>query len=104
MFKLFSRVILSVLLLLAQQGAMLHELSHLAASPTQQDSDEGQHAIGGLCSACLAFSQVGISTLPELRPLDLLAGLAFQAALDIAAAGHTRELPTQRSRGPPTFL
>jgi hypothetical protein len=93
----------SLLLLLAQHGALLHELGHLshvtrtAGATLQADG----HALeGAACPTCVAFSQVAnpaaggasnlAASLPGITP-------APDPCYAIVAAGA----PIARSRGPP---
>jgi hypothetical protein len=93
--------ILSLLLVFAQHGAVLHELGHLS---------HGSHASGtslsdltsqdSYCSTCEAFAQVANPAPGGAAALTL--GLPPVGA--IAACGHalrSADIPTARSRGPP---
>jgi hypothetical protein len=94
--------IVSLLLLLAQHGAVLHELSHLnpvhTAGTTLRESGHGLES--GLCLTCEAFSQVtNPAAAPALHlplaPAALIPGP--DPRFDVVAANA----PTPRSRGPP---
>src|ERR1700680_4469274 len=50
---------LPLLLVFAQQGAMLHELSHIYRTGGPQQRYEGTLLQGKLCQTCLAFEQGG---------------------------------------------
>lgn len=104
LLKLFSRLTLTLLLLLGQQGAMLHELSHFAESDFQQAHGHDSHTVGGFCAVCLAFSQVGTAALPEVQAPGLLAGLAFQALFAPQTPMRPHDVPSRRSRDPPNHL
>jgi len=95
--------VLSLLLLLAQHGALLHELSHLShgtsthgATPdlTDQSFDNGS------CPTCLAFSQIAN---PATASAVVLAysPVTLSPTLDPSYAIVAAEIPTPRSRGPP---
>ncbi len=102
----FGRLLLAVLLLLAQQGVALHGLSHVAAAAAQAQT-EGDHEPSGAadpCTLCLAFSQAAAALAAEATPPSLLAGLAFHAAPGPLESRATPRLPAPRSRGPPTRL
>ena len=90
-------------MLFAQQGALLHELSHYATTETQGHSKE-QSSRGEACELCLAFAQVDSGVKPDLAVPALLADLAFELAPAATASIHGAELPAQRNRGPPPFL
>jgi hypothetical protein len=98
-----SSLLLPLLLLVAQHGALLHELSHYAAPETQKETDK-QHPQIGHCDLCVAFAQVASAATPDAVVPRLLADLSFQQATTIPASGGTSEPPSQRNRGPPTFL
>lgn len=100
--RLLRGIVLPLLLVFAQQGAMLHELSHYAAAATHDS--EKQHLPGGeVCSLCLAFAHLGAGlapNVPVLPTLDLLQAPApLPEAICIAA-----ERPAACSRGPPSLL
>jgi len=93
----------SLLLLLAQHGALLHGLSHhghgtqTAGTTLQAD---GQPLEGGLCLTCEAFSQVtnpgtaGAAHVPLCPP-------ALTPSPDPCVGVVTAHALTPRSRGPP---
>ena len=94
--------VLSLLLVFAQHGALLHELGHLS------HGDRGNapalradvQVIDGACSTCAAFAQV---TNPASGTANTLAAsaaayLPTPALVYAIVAGDT---PTPRNRGPP---
>jgi hypothetical protein len=94
---------MALLVLLAQQGALLHELGHLT---------EAAHASGlalqpaapllegGVCPTCEAFSQVANPAAAHaVHPALCLPALALTPAPGYAIV--LAEAPTPRSRGPP---
>jgi hypothetical protein len=94
--------IVSLLLLLAQHGAVLHELSHLDRSHATGTAlrDDAQRPESGLCLTCEAFSQVtnpaaGASLHLPLAPAALIPSADPLYSIIAATA------PTPRSRGPP---
>jgi len=94
--------IVSLLLLLAQHGAVLHELSHLDHAHTTGTTlhEDAQRLESGLCLTCEAFSQVtnpataAALHLP-LAPATLIPGPDPRYSVVAANA------PRPRSRGPP---
>jgi hypothetical protein len=91
---------LPLLLVFAQQGAMLHELSHIYRTGGPQQRYEGTLLQGKLCQTCLAFEQVG-------NPAS-----AANSALPAVPAAHiyvpapqfsiiAEQAPIPHSRGPP---
>ena len=85
--------LLSLVLLLAQQGAVLHELSHLlpalrgaagpavalaqvepaAAGASQAPRGEGRDRADAVCQLCLGFAQLGNLAVWRFAPPELLA-------------------------------
>lgn len=78
MRKLFSGLFLALMLLLTQQGAMLHALGHVVSSEAHSDShvddDHGHDSDGtaALCASCLAYAQAAVGAGVELMPTPLL--------------------------------
>lgn len=97
-------LLLALAVLLAQQGALLHQLSHDAAAATQSDVDDGLHAGSGPCIVCVAFAGVGANAAPPAAQPVLLDRLAFAHGAAPAAPHRSLETPSQRNRGPPAFL
>jgi hypothetical protein len=94
--------IVSLLLLLAQHGALLHELSHLDHAHTTGTALRGgaQRLESGLCLTCEAFSQVTNPAATAALHLPLARAAPIPSAdplYSIVAA----TAPTPRSRGPP---
>ena len=98
--QLCQAVLLSLLLLVAQQGASLHALTHhgIAASPTD---DEQRAASAERCDWCVAFAQVASALGTEACAPALLGGIAFSLAAAEPVAAHAADAPARRSRGPP---
>ena len=102
MRKLSIHLGLALLLLLAQQGAVLHEVGHIsrvvaAGSHATVDVDRG---LAKTCELCLAFSQLANPVantvhVPWFEPSSCAAG--FRPA----CAAIPGDIPTPRSRGPP---
>jgi hypothetical protein len=102
MRKVWILLGLSLLLLLTQQGAVLHELGHICHIGTQ---DVSVHAASDslserTCELCLAFSQLAHPAshtihVPLLVPVAAIIGAGTHCSITPA------ELPTVRSRGPP---
>jgi hypothetical protein len=94
---------LLLLLLIAQQGAVVHELGHL--SEISSSSNEA-HAATGLadtaCALCPAFAQVVTPAFSHSFHIPVL----LRAALDRGTAplyvAIDAAVPTPRSRGPPS--
>jgi hypothetical protein len=104
MRQLVRGLFLALVLLLAQQGLLLHQLSHYAAAATQSDGDDGRHVDAGPCVTCVAFAELGAAAAPEVAPQVQLDRLAFWCRAALALPRHSLEALPQRNRGPPTFL
>ena len=95
--------VLSLLLVFAQHGAVLHELAHLSQSTHGQGTALSIHAQPvdkGICLACEAFAQVtnpasATAVSQPLCPATLLP--TADPHFGIVGA----DTPTPRSRGPP---
>ncbi len=94
--------VLSLLLVFAQHGAVLHELGHLSHS--DRDNTPALRAdvqiMDGVCSTCAAFAQV---TNPASGTVNTLAASAA-AYLQTPAPSYSivaADAPTPRNRGPP---
>jgi hypothetical protein len=103
MREIFSRLLLSICLLLAQQGAVLHELHHLATGQTQAASDDDHLAAADGCSACHAFAQLGVGAAPDGGAVRPISALAFADLAWRGTAVAAPDRPPARSRGPPTL-
>ena len=95
--------VLSLSLLLAQQGALLHELSHLthaghsagAALSAQLRATEG-----GLCPTCEAFAQIVNPVAAGVTDLAVCPAALIPAPAPCFTIVGT-DAPIPRSRGPP---
>jgi hypothetical protein len=100
--KLLRSLMLPLLVLVAQQGAVLHELSHYAETETHDGKKQSPR--GDVCDLCLAFAQVGSAATPQSVAVPLLAHLSHQLTPVLPVHAEATELPDERSRGPPLFL
>jgi len=96
-------LVLPLLLLFAQQGALLHELSHYAGSDPQGAAHK-QSPRGEACELCLAFAQVDAAVAPHDAVAPLLGDLSFERATAPRLVARAADLPSLRNRGPPRFL
>lgn len=105
-FGLTLTLPLLALLLLAQQGATLHELSHLQYSGQElgaQLRTEGGLLDSAHCPACQSFAQIAHSATGS--PATFVAPAAVR--LQIPAPHYSiasASAPTPRSRGPPQLV
>jgi hypothetical protein len=106
--SLIRRLTLSILmpfiLLLSQQGALMHELSHWHPVTVSASSGPEIQALDvdhDICLTCLSFGQIG-----GLAKIDALAapkvdGLRYHFASELVRHVAESSLPVARSRGPP---
>jgi hypothetical protein len=95
--------LLSLLLLVTQHAAVLHELGHLSHGTSTHGAmlDQGDELRdNGACPTCQGFSQIANPATASALVLTL-SPAAFIAALDPSYAIVGAEIPTPRSRGPP---
>jgi hypothetical protein len=94
---------LVLLLVAAQDGALVHEFSHLAGAQHAAHSADSSASNTSTCALCPSFAQAASPTfahsftIPQIAP----AGLQLVAAPRIESADAS--LPTARSRGPPNL-
>jgi hypothetical protein len=96
--KLLLSLLLPLLLLMAQQGALLHEFSHDIAGHSQ-DEDAGPP-----CEDCAAFAHIHSASPAGLATPLLLTGLSFASSLPALPATTVAAVPSERNRGPPASL
>lgn len=106
MRKLLLSLLLPIFLLLSQQGAVVHAMSHLADDMSRVLDGQGKagHPAGDLqCEACLAFAHLAGVASAHVVPPALLC-FSLQAPVNEAPVFIAADAPTARSRGPPRFL
>ena len=96
-------LLLPLLLVLAQQGAWLHALSHAvyAASPHRVTLEQAQSSFeNGVCPSCQSFGQLGtaLSSSLALLPAPVTPNCPQTAPRYSQPAA---QLPAPRNRGPP---
>jgi hypothetical protein len=96
-------VLLALLLVLDQQGALLHELGHLqhgaASAGVTLHADE--HATeGALCPTCEAFAQIANPASGAVHTVPVCPAV-FLPTPDPCYSIAGALAPTPRSRGPP---
>ncbi len=102
MRKLHISLGLALLLLTAQLGAVLHEVSHICRVGTNvQAQVHADTFLEKTCELCFAFSQVANPAgntvgVGQFEPSSCDAGIL------VARAATPTAVPTPRSRGPPS--
>ena len=97
MFKLLS---LLLLLITAQQGAVVHELGHVTGAGAI-----GSKVVAGVtdttCALCPAFAQVNTPAFAHSFHIPLLVRTALTLSAEPLYAVIDTAVPSPRSRGPP---
>jgi hypothetical protein len=102
---------LLLLLLIAQQGAVVHEIGHLSevSSSDVGSSDVGSseaRSSAGLadaaCALCPAFAQVVTPAFSHSFHIPVLLRAALERGTDPRYIAVEAAVPTPRSRGPPS--
>lgn len=99
--RFIQPVFFAFVLLLAQQGGVLHALRHVLAEQSQQQQDK-QTPHSNACEQCTSYSQLGNALNSSLYSFDLLASLTQEQA-QYHVAAHTQQTLTATARGPPVF-
>jgi hypothetical protein len=95
--KLFS---LLLLLLTAQQAAVVHELSHLSfVGGSELNVDSGNAS--SPCALCPAFAQASSPAFSHTFEVPVLVRAALEPGAKPLIAVIEAAVPTARSRGPP---
>ncbi len=95
--------LLPLLLLLAQQGASVHELSHYGEALKEARSSHQHVPKSKSCERCLVFAQIAGAVRSEAARIatpDLL----FERPQHQSVASIAGRISSPRSRGPPVFL
>jgi len=93
---------LSLLLLLmaAQQGAVVHELSHVSGISGPELHLAGSVA-DSTCALCPAFAQVSTPAFSHSFHIPVLVRIALERSAEPHSAVIDTAAPRPRSRGPP---
>jgi len=93
-------LVLPLLLVFAQQGAMLHELSHIRPAGNGQVRYENNLVAGKICDICAAFAQVGNPASAPVCGATCSRGRSLYVPAPLYSIVAVEALPP-RSRGPP---
>ena len=102
---------LLLLLLTAQQGAVVHEIGHLSeisssdVSSNDLSSSEARSTAGlagAACALCPAFAQVITPAFSHSFHIPVLLRAALERGTDPRYIAVEAAVPTPRSRGPPS--
>ena|SRR5271170_4261864 len=102
---------LLLLLLIAQQGAVVHEIGHLSeisssdVSSNNVSSSEARSTAAladATCALCPAFAQVATPAFSHSFHIPVLLRAALERSTDPRYIAVEAAVPTPRSRGPPS--
>jgi hypothetical protein len=100
--RLASAFWLALALLIGQQAATLHGLSH--AIQGVQSGSQDQHPGTDTCLKCSAFAPFGGAAPAFVAALVVVASTAILAACSAFIPAPSRTVVTSRSRAPPSVL
>jgi hypothetical protein len=110
MRNVYKALSLFLLLLTAQQGAVVHELSHLSGTDrARAGTDQARVRVdaGGTvdtsCALCPAFAQAASPTFSHSFQIPLLVRMGSQLTPEPRFVGVDASVPRPRSRGPPSL-
>jgi hypothetical protein len=98
--RLHISLAISLLLLLAQHGAILHELSHICRVGNVEVHLQPDSGLQKACELCLAYSQLATPASHTVHAVAFEPA-ACAASFDHPCAAIPADVPTARSRGPP---
>jgi hypothetical protein len=101
MRQVFKALSLLLLLLAAQQGALVHELGHLSAATDSGLRVQSELAADTSCALCPAFAQVVTPAFSHSFQIPALARCAPEPVSEPRFRAIDAAVPRPRSRGPP---
>jgi len=103
--KALCHALLLVLLLIAtQQGAVVHEVGHVAGTHGLDARADGGRGAESDCALCPAFAQVVTPAFSHAFHVPLLVRVGAERVVELRQAVPTAELISPRSRGPPSAV
>jgi hypothetical protein len=103
MRQAFKALALLLLMMVAQQGAVVHELSHVSGANHVDLRVQSDGAADKNCALCPAFAQVVTPAFSHSFHIPLLVRLALQPVSEPRYAAIDAAVPRPRSRGPPSL-
>jgi hypothetical protein len=91
---------LLLLLIVAQQGAMVHELSHVSAGSNALNVSSTS-ILDSSCAQCPGFAQVVSPAFSHSFYVPSLIRTAYEVSAEPIYAAIDTAVPRPRSRGPP---
>lgn len=100
------QIVLATLLLVAQHGALAHQIRHLQDNlpgQSQQQDDGKQKPQSGLCDFHVLFAQILGAVDAAVLPLQIAAN-GFEHGINHFPPAFPSDLVLPASRGPPVLL
>jgi hypothetical protein len=101
MSHVYRTLWLWLLLVTAQQGAVVHELSHCIGADGVHSQIETTDASDRACALCPAFAQVSTPAFSHALPIPPLVRAKADRFPELRLEAIEAAVPTPRSRGPP---
>lgn len=98
--RFIPSVFFALVLLLAQQGGVLHALRHVLAEQTQQKDKQTPHS--NECEQCTSYAQLGSALNSSFFSFDLHDVLVQDPAQHHVVV-FTQHILVATARGPPVF-
>jgi hypothetical protein len=103
--RLTLSILMPLILLLSQQGALQHELSHFhVVSASTQQQAQASDVDTDICLTCLGFAQAGGLAKFEVPLAPKFDSLTYHFATEPVRDVAELALPVARSRGPPATI
>jgi hypothetical protein len=99
----FKALGLLLLLMLAQQGAVVHELSHVFGANHSDLKVQSAGVTDTTCALCPAFAQVTTPAFSHSFQIPLLERIAAARSPERQIYTIDAAVPRPRSRGPPSL-
>ena len=103
MRNVYKALSLFLLLLTAQQGAVVHELSHLSGTDQARVHVDAVGTVDTSCALCPAFAQAASAALSHSFQIPLLVRMGLQLTPEPRFTDIDAPVPPPRSRGPPSL-
>jgi len=102
MRQIFKLLSLLLLLMIAQQGAVVHELTHLSGIGRGELQVQAGGIADTICAQCPAFAQVVTPAFSHAFHVPLLGRAAPELSSEPKFSPIDTAVPRPRSRGPPS--
>ncbi len=103
MRHVYRALTLVLLLIAAQQGAVVHELSHVSGAIKCELRVQSDGVADATCALCPAFAQVVTPAFSHSFHIPLLVRFALEVISEPRYAAIDAAVPRPRSRGPPSL-